>query len=267
MKKRLLIFIAPFLLTPLIIGSAFAVFYFDKSSINKDQNIDVDITNNPDIGDIKLVYKDDEGNYQDELMNTEFKNQVFMGDDSVYFIRNDNISVKRDFTLLYTKPKTVTSIFHQNVALYCDIAIKDSDERGIKIEKFTDSLGEERFFPYSNSILDIFKPSIVLYENWDDTFELIRDGKTNDKNATYRAKVRTNLLETTVSNNLYTTFTLELNYLNYSVINNGERIEGNMAPSLSESSASYIKKMNANKLALLNSELKISFHLDLVDKN
>lgn len=265
MKKRLIALI-PFLVLPLVVGGGFGLFYFgDQSTSNKDQSVSVDIKDSPEIGSVELRYTDENGDLQNEMLNTRFKNQVFMDFDSVYLIRNDNPTVKRDFTIYYIKPKNTTSVFHLQISLFCEITITDTDERGIAIIEFDDENGEERFYPSSASVLDIYEPSVVLYEDWDDNFELVSGGGASDTSATYLARVRNDLLvEASTSREWHTTFNVDFNYKDYSAIRNGERIEGNMAPSMSESSDAYKKKIVSNRKATEHSKVKISFYLKVV---
>ena len=271
MNKRLIALI-PLLVVPLVVGGGFALFYFgDMITSNKDQNVSIDITDNPEIGSIELRYADKDGNYPEgnnEILNTEFKNQVFMDFDSVYLIRNDNPTTKRSFTIYYFKPQSTTSVYHLNITLFCEVTITDTDARGIEIVEFKDENEEERFYPSSKSVLDIYEPSVVLYEDWDDNFELISGGQENDTTATYRAIVRNNLLvDTTASRDWHTTFNLDFNYKDYSAIRNGERIEGNMAPSISESVDAYKNKIVSNRQAIEHSNVKITFYLKVVGEN
>ena len=115
MNKHLLILL-PLLILPLIVGGGFALFYFgDSSTSNKNQKVSIDIANNPEIGSIELRYADENGNYletNNEILNTDFKNQVFMDFDSIYLIRNDNPTIKRSFTIYYAKPEHTTSILN-----------------------------------------------------------------------------------------------------------------------------------------------------------
>ncbi len=271
MNKHLLILL-PLLILPLIVGGGFALFYFgDSSTSNKNQKVSIDIANNPEIGSIELRYADENGNYletNNEILNTDFKNQVFMDFDSIYLIRNDNPTIKRSFTIYYAKPEHTTSILNLNVTLFCDITITDTDARGIEIMEFNDENGEERFYPSSKSVLDIYEPSVVLYENWDDNFALISGGKANDTTATYRAIVRNNLLVgSSTSQNWHTTFNIDFNYKDYNAIRNGERFEGNMAPSVSEFADSYKNKIISNRKAMEHSNVKITFYLQVVGEN
>jgi len=270
MNKRLIALI-PLLVTPLLVGGGFALFFFgDLSTGNKDQNVSIDIADNPKIGSIELRYADENGNFSEEnneILNANFKNQVFMDFDSVYLIRNDNPTAKRSFTIYYVKPKNTTSVFNLNVTLFCDITITDTDTRGIQIIEFNDENGEERFYPSSKSVLDIYEPSVVLYEDWDDNFELI-SGDENDTTLTYRARVRNNLLvDSTISREWHTTFNVDFNYKYYSAIRKGERIEGNMAPSMSETTAAYKNKIVSNREAAKHSNVKITFYLQVVGEN
>jgi len=271
MNKRLLT-ILPLLILPLIVGGGFALFYFgDKSTSNKDQNVSIDITDNPEIGSIELRYADKDGNYPEEnneILNTDFKNQVFMDFDSVYLIRNDNPTIKRDFTIYYNSPKNITSVFHLEVALLCEVTITDTDARGVNIIEFDDENGEERFYPSSESVLDIYEPSVVLYKDWDDNFQLTSGGGENDTTATYRARVRNNILvDASVESSWHTTFNLDFNYKYYSAIRNGERIEGNMAPSMSETTDAYKKKIVSNREAMKHSNVQIKFYLKVVGEH
>lgn len=268
MNKRFIIII-PFLIFPFIVGGGFSLFYFgDKSTSNRDQNVSVDIKDNPEIGSIELRYTDDDGNSQNEILNTSFKNQVFMDFDSVYLIRSDNPTIKRDFTVYYLKPENTTSIFNLQISLFCEITITDTDARGIEIKEFNDENGEKRFYPTTSSVLDIYEPSVVLYEDWDDNFELISGGGVSDTSATYLARVRNNLLvETSMSGEWHTTFNIDFNYKDYSAVRNGERIEGNMAPSMSESNDAYKKKIVSNRNAAKKSNVKISFYLQITGEN
>ena len=271
MNKRLIALI-PLLVTPLLVGGGFALFFFgDLSTGNKDQNVSIDIADNPEIGKIELRYANENGEFPEEnneVLKTDFKNQVFMDFDSVYLIRNDNPTAKRNFTIYYTKPKNTTSVFNLNVTLFCEITITDTDTRGVEIIEFSDENGEERFYPSSNSVLDIYEPSVVLYQDWDDNFELISGGGENDKFATYRAIVRHNLLVgTTTSREWHTTFNVDFNYKYYSAIRKGERIEGNMAPSISETNAAYKNKIISNRKAAEHSNVKITFYLQVVGEN
>lgn len=268
MNKKI-IALLPLLVVPLCVGGGFAVFFFgDLSKENNSQNVSIDIADNPEIGNIELRYTDDDGNLQNELLNTSFKNQVFMDFDSVYLIRNDNPTVKRNFTIYYRKPSSTTSVFHLNISLMCEVTITDTDARGIEIIEFVDEKGEERFYPSTKSVLDIYEPSVVLYQDWDDNFQLVDGGEANDTSATYVAKIRNNLLlDTSISREWHTTFNVDFNYKYYSAIRNGERIEGNMAPSMSENSASYKNKIISNREASKNSSVKIRFYLQIEDND
>ena len=125
MKRKLITLLVPLLAFPLLVGGGFALFFFgDLSTSNKDQNVSIDIASNPDIGSIELRYADENGDYPEgnnEVLNTNFKNKVFMDFDSVYLIRNDNPTVKRNFTIYYKGPIAITSVFHLNVALLCEV--------------------------------------------------------------------------------------------------------------------------------------------------
>lgn len=267
MKNKLLFIFLPVLAATLLVGGGFAVFvYSDLSKVDNSQKVSIGIADNPEIGKIELRYTDEDGNLKNELSNTEFENQVFMDFDSVYIIRNDNPTSERNFTISYTGPSSTTNDL--NVTLFCEVTIEDKDERGISVIDFTDENGEERFYPSSKSVLDIYEPSVVLYENWDDNFTLISGGKENDHSATYLAKVRNDLLaDTSTNGEWHTTFNVNFNYKFYSTVRNGERIEGSMAPSLSESSASYKKKLMSNKEACDNSNVSIKFYLQMETKD
>lgn len=269
MKRKLITLLVPLLAFPLVVGGGFALFFFGDLSTDKNQEVSIDIASNPEIGSIELRYADENGEYtKNEIENTDFKNQVFMDFDSVYLIRNDNPTVKRNFTIYYTGPKNTTSVFHLNVALLCEVTVTDTDTRGVNIVEFDDENGEERFYPSSKSVLDIYEPSVVLYEDWDDNFQLVSGGGANDTSATYVASVRNNLLvDTTISRDWHTTFNVDFNYKDYSAIRNGERIEGNMAPSISETTAAYKKKVISNREAAKNSKVNIKFYLKIVGEN
>lgn len=266
MKNKLLLMFLPVLAATLCVGGGFAVFiYSDLSKVDNSQKVSIGIVDNPEIGKIELRYTDEGGDLKNELANSDFKNQVFMDFDSVYIIRNDNPTLERNFTISYKGPSTTTS--NLNVTLFCEVTIEDSDERGVSVVEFADENGEERFYPSSKSVLDIYEPSVVLYENWDDNFTLISGGKENDNKATYRATVRNDLLaDSSTSGEWHTTFNVNFNYKFYSTVSNGERIEGSMAPSLSESSASYKKKLASNKEACDNSKVSITFYLQAEEK-
>ena len=272
MKRKLITLLVPLLAFPLLVGGGFALFFFgDLSTSNKDQNVSIDIASNPDIGSIELRYADENGDYPEgnnEVLNTNFKNKVFMDFDSVYLIRNDNPTVKRNFTIYYTSPIAITSVFHLNVALLCEVTITDTDTRGVNIVEFDDKNGEERFYPSSKSVLDIYEPSVVLYEDWDDNFKLVSGGGENDTSATYVASIRNNfLVDSTISEDWHTTFNIDFNYKDYNAIRNGERFEGNMAPSISEFADSYKNKIISNRKAMEHSNVRIKFYLQIVGEN
>ena len=272
MKRKLITLLFPLLAFQLLVGGGFALFFFgDLSTSNKDQNVSIDIASNPDIGSIELRYADENGDYPEgnnEVLNTNFKNKVFMDFDSVYLIRNDNPTVKRNFTIYYKGPVAITSVFHLNVALLCEVIITDTDTRGVNIVEFDDKNGEERFYPSSKSVLDIYEPSVVLYEDWDDNFKLVSGGGANDTSATYVARIRNNfLVDSTISEDWHTTFNIDFNYKDYNAVRNGERIEGNMAPSISEFADSYKNKIISNRKAMEHSNVKITFYLQVVGEN
>ena len=139
MKRKLITLLVPLLAFPLVVGGGFALFFFGDLSTDKNQEVSIDIASNPEIGSIELRYADENGEYtKNEIENTDFKNQVFMDFDSVYLIRNDNPTVKRNFTIYYNGPQNITSVFHLEVALLCEVTITDTDTRGVNIIEFDD---------------------------------------------------------------------------------------------------------------------------------
>lgn len=270
MKNKIIIGLIPFILLPSFIFGGFAFFYFgNQYVINNDQNVNIDIENSKEIGNIELRYADENGEYtKNEMLNTSFKNQVFMDYDSVYFIRNDNPTIKRDFIIYYEKPTNIIDISNLKISLCCEMTITDTDTRGIKIKEYKDDNEEIRFYPSSNSVLDIYKPSNIVYKNYNNNFELVKSEEINDTTEKYVACIRDNILADSITNNeWFTKFNINLNYKNYSVINNGERIEGNMAPSVAVFDNSYKNKMISNKNATNNSNIKIKFYLESVEQN
>lgn len=270
MKNKIIIGLIPFILLPSFIFGGFAFFYFgNQYVINNDQNVNIDIENSKEIGNIELRYADENGEYtKNEMLNTSFKNQVFMDYNSVYFIRNDNPTIKRDFIIYYEKPTNIIDISNLKISLCCEMTITDTDARGIKIKEYKDENEEIRFYPSSESILDIFEPSSILYKDFNNVFELVSSREIGDTTEKYVACIRENiLLDSITTNEWFTMFNINLNYKNYSVINNGERIEGNMAPSVTEFDNSYKNKMVSNKNATNNSNIKIKFYLKSVEEN
>lgn len=270
MKNKIIIGLIPFILLPSFIFGGFAFFYFgDQYIVNNNQNVQIDIENNKEIGSIELRYADENGEYtKNEMLNNSFKNQVFMDYGSVYFIRNDNPTLKRDFIIYYEKPTNINDVANLKISLYCEIIISDTDTRGIEIKEYKDENGESRFYPSSNSVLDIYKPSNIVYKNYNNNFELVNSEEINDTTEKYVACIRDNILADSITNNEWLTmFNINLNYKNYSVINNGERIEGNMAPSVAVFDNSYKNKMISNKNATNYSNIKIKFYLESVEQN
>lgn len=270
MKNKIIIGLIPFIILPSFIFGGFALFYFgDQYVVNNNQNVQIDIENNKEIGSIELRYADENGEYtKNEMLNTSFKNQVFMDYDSVYFIRNDNPTLKRDFIIYYDKPTNINDVANLKISLYCEIIISDTDTRGIEIKEDKDENGEIRFYPSSNSVLDIYKPSNIVYKNYNNNFELVKSEEINDTTEKYVACIRDNILADSITNNeWFTKFNINLNYKNYSVIKDGERMEGNMAPSVTEYENNYKNKIISNKNAINNSNIKIKFYLDSVRQN
>lgn len=276
MKNKIIIGLIPFILLPSFIFGGFAFFYFgNQYVINNDQGVDIDIEDNPSLGTVKLIYKEINATgsetYKDELYGgtSSLKNQLFMDFDNVYFIRNDNLTIEREFIVDYIPPEdNFASISTKyNVGLFCDINIIDIDARGYKINKFKDSeTNEERSYVSSNSIIDYFEPSYITYKDLSRNmrFEINNDDETAT-NVTYTCLMYSDIRS--IESERYASFYLENAYSNYSFSEDDEIFEGNMAPSSSTTKEIYQKKLEATMSAKQNSKINIIFRLGLIEAN
>ena len=55
MKKKLVLMFLPFFILPLVVGGGFAFFYFGDDKTSNSQDVNISITDNPELGSIKLV--------------------------------------------------------------------------------------------------------------------------------------------------------------------------------------------------------------------
>ena len=269
MKNKIILGLIPFIILPLFTFSGFAFFYFgNQYIINNDQNVNINIENNPSLGTVKLMYQTGTGT-QNEAENKAFKNQLYMDFDDVYFIRNDNLTVEREFIVDYTPPSdNFASIStNYNVGLFCDINIIDTDERGYKDNIFIESsTNEERHYPSSNSIIDYFAPSYITYKDLDKNMKFeVSDFDEKATNVTYTCLMNSDIKN--IDNEKMKSFYLENAYLNYSFTEHGEMFEGNMAPGSATVKEVYQKKLEATMNAKKNSKINIVFRLGLIKVN
>lgn len=276
MKNKIILGLIPFIILPLFTFSGFAFFYFgNQYVINNDQGVDIDIEDNPSLGTVKLIYKSINATgseiYKDELYGgtSALKNQLYMDFDDVYFIRNDNLTIEREFIVDYTPPtdQFASISTNYNVGLFCDINIIDTDERGYKDNVFIESsTNEERYYPSSNSIIDYFAPSYITYKDLDKNMKFeVNDIDEKSTNVTYTCLMYSDIKS--IESERYASFYLENAYLNYSFTEHGEMFEGNMAPGSATVKEVYQKKLEATMNAKKNSKINIVFRLGLIKVN
>lgn len=274
MKNKIILGLVPFIMIPMFTFGGFAFFYFgNQYIINNKQGVDIDIEDSPNLGTIKLLYKESTGTsekYIEEKYDdtSTFENQLFMDFDNVYFIRNDNLTIEREFIVDYVPPEdNFASISTEyNIGLYCDINIVDTDARGYIDNTFIDSsTKEERHFPSSNSIIDYFEPSYVTYKDLNKNMKFEKDNDKTATNVTYTCLMYSDIKN--VSSEKYASFYLENTYSNYLFEANGKMFEGNMAPSSATTKEVYQKKLEATMNAKKNSKINIIFRLGLIKIN
>lgn len=244
-KKMSFMFFFFFFISIFIIGSGFSIFYFGNNNTNNSQLIDVELKDNIELGTLKI---DD----------NELETQLFFDNDSVYFIRSDNISKKRNFKLKYEKSNYMENNALIKVAIKCDITIEDTDFRGILID---DVLDNEKYL-YSQSIIDYFEPSSIWFNGDSEavSFKLI-DGDSQSKSVTYSSTIIDDINK--IETNDIEEFEINLIYSNYTISDSTDSIFGNtMSPNnICSSLNGYKKVMKKIEEAKTNSKITISFRL------
>lgn len=267
MKKKLVLMFLPFFILPLVVGGGFAFFYFGDDKTSSSQDVNISITDKPELGSIKLVYEsiDSEGNkvHLDEETSS-LTTQLFMDIDSIYFIRSDNLSAKRNFMLDYKSPSDnfATIPDGYSIGLISSFIIEDTDARGYKSETFNQD-NEIIHYPTSNSIIDFFEPTYVTYkeDNRNIKYDLV-SGDDSSTRVVYSCLIQSNVAYSS-SQNLH--FTMEMAYKNYIFNQNGEIFEGSMSPDASTSKEEFKHRIESNNIARKNSKITVEFSLTLVE--
>lgn len=270
MKKKLILMFLPFFVLPAIVGGGFAIFYFGDGTTSSSQDVNISIADNPELGAIKLVYgvtnSSGQMEYRDEE-SSNLKTQLFMDFDSIYFVRSDNLTAKRNFIIDYEKPSDNYASIPSGytIGLVCSFIIEDSDDRGYISKTYTNSQGKIIHYPSSNSIIDFFEPT---YVNYRETNELIKynltSGDNNSKKVIYSCLIRGSMK---VATKTFVHFTMEMAYKNYTFTQNGEIFEGNMSPDASTSKEEFKHRIESNITARNNSKISVEFSLVLVEKS
>ena len=251
-RTKIAFLLIPLAVVSLVVGSAFSIFYFGPDFANKENKVNVDITNNNDFGLFNLVTFED-GKYVDEIKETTYKTKLFLDFDSVYFVRSDNLTNRRTFTLSY-KGNDNTYFEDKNIGIFVNINIFDSDNRGIKMKSASSS--NNAYYPSSSSLVDIIYPSIVTFSNEYHHFSI--DKETNTE-ISYTALIADNIQYS--NDEQFFNFAINFDYKEYKTTIDERTFEGNMSPSDYEEIVECDKKIEANKLALDNSVVSLTFYL------
>lgn len=251
-RTKIAFLLIPLSVICLVVGSAFSIFYFGPDFAYKDDKVNVNITNNNDFGLFNLVTYED-GKYVDEIKETTYGTKLFLDYDSVYFVRSDNLTSRRTFTLSY-KGNDNTYFEDKNIGIFVNINIFDSDNRGIKMNSA--SLSSNAYYPSSSSLVDIIYPSIVTFSNEYHHFSIDQETEIN---ISYTALIVDNIQYS--NDEQYFNFAINFNYKDYKTTIDERTFEGNMSPNDYEEIIECDKKIEANKLALDNSIVSLTFYL------
>lgn len=267
MKKRFISILIPFLVLPFFIGVGYSSFIFTNKG-EKKQNINLQIAQKLSYGNINLIYKNKSDSYVNELENTSMITSLFFGSSSPYLIRSDNITNKRDFIIQYTNEQE--DLFVPDgctIALYSTIEIYDQDNQGITMKNVDSSEDLKYFYPSSESIIDYIEPEFIndKVTNTNHEYKIISNDTSTNK-IVYSSLITSDIIQYTANNNLIT-FYIDFSYKNYKVNYNGDIYTGKMSPENSLDENIYKQKISDIQNAIKNSNIKISFKLELFKNN
>lgn len=261
-KKNIVVLFVVLITMQFIIGSGFALFYFNSTpSEDEKQNTNISIENDVELGVITLLANENSDKKENEL---DYETQLFLNNDSVYFIRSDNLTQKRSFILDYTLPQDLSKIStNYTISLNCEIKIIDNDLRGVKIEKENKSSNEIKYI-YSNSILDYVVPANIIFGKSSNSKNFkLKSGNETTNTEIYTCEIYEDILsleQNEIKNPIY----IDMIYKNYILNDNGDIYEGSMSPaSLSSNIEEYKKVIEKANLSKNNSKIEIKFKLKL----
>ncbi len=264
MKKKLLFSFLPLIALPAIIGSGFAIFFFQSDVVSsREQSVSLDIQENVDLGSLKLV-RAVNGTYVDEEENTLKNTRLFLDYDDAYLIDISDPSTRKIFAVEYTAPnqKKISTGF--KIALLCSLELEDSDERGLKGNFAYSKDGDKTFYASSSSLLDIIQPKVLNLGDKDNRFILQNDyGKAR----TYFCTISDELLSTNEGDHVYFNLDFSFDYQYYGLEMDGVSYEGKVSPSSASTEEAMTCVIEANRVATLNSSLSMTFSLVLIEEN
>ncbi len=263
MKKKFLLSLLPLVALPTIIGSGFAIFFFQNDSVSsREQSVSVEMRDNVDLGNLRLVCLEN-GSYVEEEEDTLKKTQLFLDYDDAYLIDADNPSRRRNFVIEYTAPAQKKISAACKIALLCSLELKDADSRGIQGNFASSEDGNKSFYASSSSVLDIIKPKVVTLNTTDHPFTLQND---QEKARTYSCTISDELLSVNESEQTYFHLDFSFDYQYYGINMNGVYYEGKTSPSSASTEEAMACVIEANRAATMNSSLSMTFSLSLIEE-